>query len=175
VPKSSHEQIIRDEEEVLDLLQKNANESIDVIAKKCGFSRQKVWRIVKKLEKEKIIWGYTAICDSESLNFKHFTILAKRTMRPIEKDIASEFLTLRLESLLPEAFITIDTAEYIHGSFDWFISFYAENLIIAKRFCERLKEHYDQQIQSIELLEDIITARKQTLTNPQLKEQVKYL
>ena len=53
--KTSKKQIEEDERKIITDLQKNAKESIDVIAKKCGFSRQKVWRIIKRLEKNKII------------------------------------------------------------------------------------------------------------------------
>ncbi|MFH1101775.1 MAG: winged helix-turn-helix transcriptional regulator [Methanobacteriota archaeon] len=49
--KSSRKQIEADEKKVLLELQKNCKESLDKIAKRCGFSRQKTWRILKYLEK----------------------------------------------------------------------------------------------------------------------------
>jgi DNA-binding Lrp family transcriptional regulator len=61
MPKSSETRLRQDEEKILEILRTDAKASIDDIAKKCGFSRQKVWRIIKKLEEDKIIWGYTAI------------------------------------------------------------------------------------------------------------------
>ena len=39
--KSSKKQIYEDELKVISELQKNAKESIDVVAKNCGYSRQK--------------------------------------------------------------------------------------------------------------------------------------
>jgi len=39
MPKSSREQIDNDEQRILRELQNNSKESIDKIAKKCGFSR----------------------------------------------------------------------------------------------------------------------------------------
>jgi len=48
--KSSREQIDQDERKILSELVKNANENIDTIAKHCGFSRQKTWRMIKQLE-----------------------------------------------------------------------------------------------------------------------------
>ncbi len=39
--KSSKKQIDQDEKRVIEQLQRNSNESIDKIAKTCGFSRQK--------------------------------------------------------------------------------------------------------------------------------------
>ena len=42
MPKNSNEQIEQDEKKILHELSKNANKSINDIAKKLGFSRQKV-------------------------------------------------------------------------------------------------------------------------------------
>jgi len=90
--KSSTQQLVKDEQKILDVLKTNANENTDIIAKKCRFSRQKVRRIIKKLEKNKAIWGYTAVCDDESYNLKHFTMLTKRTKYPLTKRYAKKFL-----------------------------------------------------------------------------------
>jgi DNA-binding Lrp family transcriptional regulator len=53
--KNSREQLDKDERKIITELQKNSNESTDAIAKHCGFSRQKVWRTIKQLEKNHII------------------------------------------------------------------------------------------------------------------------
>jgi len=47
---TKNEPITEDEKKVLDALEKNGKESIDDIAKRCEFSRQKVWRIIKHFE-----------------------------------------------------------------------------------------------------------------------------
>ena len=62
MPKISKETRVKDERKVLEILQSNAKGSIDDIAKKCRFSRQKVWQIIKKLENEKAIWGLRRHC-----------------------------------------------------------------------------------------------------------------
>jgi DNA-binding Lrp family transcriptional regulator len=173
--KSSTQQLVKDEQKILDVLRTNANESIDVIAKKSGFSRQKVWRIIKKLEENKIIWGYTAICDDESYNLKHFTMLITRTTVPISQTILKEILTTRLDDLLPEAVIKIEHIEYTHGPFDGIFTFFAHDLMTAKRFCERFQSRFHLYIGGVELLEGILFIRKQMLRNPNLKKQIKYL
>ena len=45
MPKSSRKQTDEAEKKLLKILQKNSGDSIENIAKKCGFSKQKVWRI----------------------------------------------------------------------------------------------------------------------------------
>jgi len=175
MPKSRNQRLITDECKVIEVLQKNANENIDTIAKKCGFSRQKVWRIIKKLEKEKIIWGYTAICDDETYGLKHFTLLVKRTPNPVDKKMINEILTTRLEDIVPDAVIRMENIEFIHGSYDGLFSFWTDSLITAKRFCERFNERFPSYVANFELLETIITVRRESVRNPKLKEQIKYL
>ena len=106
--KTSTQQLLKDEKKVLDVLQTNAKDSIDVIAKKCKFSRQKVWRVIKKLEREKIIWGYSAIADDEFSGMKHYTMLMKRTTRPVDEKILDEIVNTRLDDLLPPGQIHIE-------------------------------------------------------------------
>jgi DNA-binding Lrp family transcriptional regulator len=175
VSKSSNKQLIKDEQKILDYLRTNANESIDIIAKKCGFSRQKVWRIMKKLEQDKVIWGYAAICDDEYYNLKHFTMLIKRTTAPIDDKIMQEIMQTRLDDMAPELGIIMENIEYVHGAFDGSFSFLADDLVTAKKFCERFLSRFNQYISSFELLEGIFFIRKQMLRNPQLKKQIKFL
>ena len=52
MPKSSKKQIVEDEKKIIKELQKNSKGSIVAIAKRCGCSKQKVRRIIKRLEKE---------------------------------------------------------------------------------------------------------------------------
>jgi len=52
--KRSSVQIEQDENKILDALEQHSKDSVDEIAKSCGFSRQKVWRIIKDLEKRKM-------------------------------------------------------------------------------------------------------------------------
>lgn len=175
MPKKNQTNQMDDELKILEILQKNAHKSIDDIAKTCGFSRQKVWRIIKKLEGEKTIWGYTAIYDQERYNMKHFTMMIKRTTVPLQQNILQEILTTRLDDILPGSLIKMENIEYIHGYYDGIFSFYAPDLIVAKRFCDRFKERFHQYIASADLLEGIFFVRNQTLTNPEIKKMVNYL
>jgi DNA-binding Lrp family transcriptional regulator len=173
--KSSTQQLVKDEKIILDVLRTNANESIDVIAKKCGFSRQKVWRIIKKLEKNKAIWGYATVCDDESYNLKHFTMLVKRTTLPVDQKMLQEILTTRLDDLIPDTFIRIENIQYLHGCFDGIFTFLAEDLVTAKKFYEQFNKRFNKYITAVELLESILIIRKQVVRNPRLKEQIKFL
>jgi DNA-binding Lrp family transcriptional regulator len=175
MPKSSKTRIMNDEKKVLDFLQTNAHESIDTIAKKCGFSRQKIWRIIKNLDKQKIIWGYTTVYDQERYNLQHYTMLIKRTTSPIDQKIIREILTTRLDDLLPGGEIIIEHIEYTHGGYDGVFTFFAPNLITAKKFCEQFLIRFHLYIDCVDLLEGIFFIRKQMLRNPNLKKQITYI
>jgi len=73
--KSSVKQIEQDERRILGELAKNANKSVNDIAETCGFSRQKVWRVINNLEKNHTIWGYIAVVNQEKLNKKDILCL----------------------------------------------------------------------------------------------------
>ena len=70
MPKTSKEQITDDEKKILWELQKNSKENVEKIAKKCGFSRQKIWRVIRRLEKNKTIWGYHAVVDDNKVGLQ---------------------------------------------------------------------------------------------------------
>lgn len=83
--KVSVQQIDEDEKKVIAELTKNSNQSIDQLAKRCRFSRQKIWRIIKKLEKNQTIWGYHAVVDYEKLHLKPYLLLIKKSHHPVRE------------------------------------------------------------------------------------------
>ena len=175
MPKQSKNQLIDDEQKILELLEADAQASIDVIAKKCSFSRQKVWRIIKRLEEEKRIWGYTVIYEHAPSNVRHFTMLMKRTTIPLDQKMLQEMLTTRLDDLLPDSVIKIENIEYVHGSYDGVFTFFAPDLITAKKFCDRFCQRFNRFVAGVDLLEGIFYVRNQTLQNPNLKQIIHYL
>ena len=151
-PKSSKEQVELDEFKVLRELQKNSKESIDTIAKNCGFSRQKVWRVIKRLEKNKTIWGYGAIIDSDKLNLQYFILCVKRSIKPLDKSIQEEVFDRKLDDYLPDALVTIEDVLWVNGNYDWIITFTAPGLRNAKKFCEKLMSLFGEHIDSYDLI-----------------------
>jgi len=175
MPKSSREQIREDELKVIKELQKNSNASIDNIAKNCGFSRQKVWRITKRLEKNKTIWGYSTIADVEKQNLTEYTVLIKRTNIPLTEKLAEDIIVRKIEDLLPSTRMKIENSYYVHGEYDWIIIFTAENIQQAKKFCETLNNIYQGYIKELHLMETMFTIQKQGLLNPEANKLKEFL
>jgi len=172
--KYSKEIIQQDDAIVLNILEQHAKESIDEIVKKCGFSRQKVWRIIKHLEEKKIIWGYAAIADQEVKDLKHFILLVKRTTTPIDNSMQKEVTYKKLDNYLPNV-VKIENIYLTHGRYDGIITFYAPDLRYAKKVLNDLSRRIGIYFQEYLLLETLFPIRKQGFKNPQIKDLVEYI
>ena len=172
--KNSREQIDADEKKVIRELQKNSKESIDKIAKRCGFSRQKVWRIIKRLEKNKTIWGYYAVVDNEKLDMKRYIMLIKRSNKPIG-DAINKIIDLTLHFKGEEIDVDVICSSYLHGHYDWMLIFTANDIKNAKKFSELLTKEYQHVISEIHLLEDIFSVKKCGVINPDLEKIREFL
>ena len=78
MPKRSKENIEKDTQQIIKVFQEDARISLNELAEKTGFSRQKIWRIIKNLEKNKTIWGYTTIIDEKKQKLNNYIILVKK-------------------------------------------------------------------------------------------------
>jgi DNA-binding Lrp family transcriptional regulator len=175
MPKRSRQQIAEDEKKILAELQKNANESIDTIAKHCKFSRQKVWRSIKRLEHDHYIWGYTAITDDAKQDRKHYVALIKKTTKPLDEATTNSAASTKLQDLVLSEGITIESSFYVHGQYDWIITFTAADIQHAKRFCEMLNITFTGYIAKITLEETLFWVRRQGIFNPEAKKLKEFI
>jgi len=175
MPKSSKDQIDEDEKKIIRLLQKNSEESIDKIAKRCGFSRQKVWRIKKKLEEKKIIWGYHAVIEEDRMEMKMYQILIKKTPAPMSKDIIDVMLSKDIRKELEKSGIIFYNSFYTQGYFDWSLCITATDIIKVKKFIEFLKIKFENLISDIQVLEVIFPLLKSGIDNPNLTDFREFL
>jgi DNA-binding Lrp family transcriptional regulator len=173
--KSSKKQIYEDGLKVIAELQKNAKESIDIIAKKCGFSRQKAWRIIKGLEENKTIWGYAAVVNEEKQEQKRYMILIKRTTLPIEEKLVDKITTRQLEKSASEIDIKIESSMFTHGTFDWVICFKAKDMMHAKKFSEIVNKTYWGYIGELHIMETLFPIRIQGILNPEIEKLKEFL
>jgi len=173
--KSSKKQIYEDELKVIAELQKNAKENIDTISKNCGYSRQKVWRIINRLEENKSIWGYAAVVNEEKQGLKSYIILIKRTTLPIDEKLADKIIKRQLENSASKIDIKIENSMLTHGTFDWVICFRAKNMIHAKKFNEIVNETYWGYIGEVHMMEILFPIRIQGILNPDIQKLKEFL
>jgi len=170
MPKSSVKQIEQDEKRILDELTKNANKSINDIAKTCGFSRQKVWRVINNLEKNHTIWGYVAVVDEEKLDKKSFIILMKRTNKPISQDFFNNVIERKLPARGKKIGVEMINSIFTHGIYDWIICFNAYDIRAAKAFVEEINKLFEGFASDIQLIEKMFSAVSCGVTNPDIKK-----
>ena len=170
MPKSSNEQIEKDEKKILEELKINANKSINDIAKTCGFSRQKVWRIVKNLEKNNTIWGYTAILDNQKLGKKRYQMLLKRSHQPVTKELLNHILDRKLKEKAKEMGVEYIDSIYANGYYDWILTFLADDLKSAKKVVELYKKLYEGLFSEIRLNEELFVMQKCGMDNPEIEK-----
>ena len=173
--KSSREQLAEDERKILAELQKNSKENIDTIAKHCGFSRQKAWRMIKQLEVKKLIWGYTAVFDEEKIGLTHFMLLVKRTAKQLEQTTADKIISRKVEDFAAELGITIESSFYTHGEYDWVTTFTAEGIIQAKKLADAFVTLHPGVIEKITVLQTLMFIRKHYVLNPDKKKLKDFL
>ena len=175
MPKSSKKQISEDEKKIIAELQNNSGDSIENIAKNCGFSRQKVWRIKKRLEKNKTIWGYSAIVDDEKLDVKRYMMLVKLKHLPIDNEVEKNMIEGIIDKLGAEIGISVKDSFWINGNYDYMVCFSADNLKKAKKFQEIFIRTYNSNIAELQLIENIVTIKKDGFMNPKIIETKKLL
>jgi DNA-binding Lrp family transcriptional regulator len=173
--KSSRDQIYKDEKKILSELVKNSNEKIETIAKHCGFSRQKTWRFIKQLEAKGLIWGYTAIFNEEKIGRMHFILMVKRTTKQIEEKTVDKIVSRKLEDLVAELGITIESSSYVHGEYDWILTFTAEDIKQAKKFSDSLVALHPGVIEKITIMQTLMFIRKHYILNPEKMKLKEFL
>ena len=168
--KSSKIQIEQDEKKILEELSKNATKSINDIAKTCHFSRQKVWRLIKNLEKNKTIWGYTAVLNYEKLNKKRYIMLMKRSNTPIPKETLNKILNREIKEKVKKMGVEYIDSIYINGSYDWILTFIANDLKTATSVVELYKKLHGGLFTDIKLNEEIFIVQKCGIDNPDIEK-----
>ena len=155
---------------ILAELMKNSKENIDTIAKHCGFSRQKAWRMIKQLEAKGLIWGYTAVIDDEKMGLIHFILMIKRTMEKMDEKVVDVIISTKTENIAKELGITIESSAYLHGEYDWILTITAEDIKQVKRFSDKLIALYPSGTEKITILQTLMFVRKHYVLNPERKK-----
>jgi DNA-binding Lrp family transcriptional regulator len=160
------EQLTDDELRVLHELQKTSKDSINTIAKTCGFSRQKVQRIVKRFEENNIIWGYTAITDEKKEGRIRYILLIKRSMNKIDRAIVKKIANIYFDKEFEKQGIFIETGYFLHGEYDWMVVFTAKNLRDAKKYSTLILEKYPNLIAKVTLMQAMFSTKRHHIKNP---------
>ncbi len=170
MPKASREQIADDEKKIIFEIQKNSKESIDKIAKRCGFSKQKVGRVIKRLEENKTIWGYHAVVDDNKIGLQQYFVLIKRTTKPFSKKHIDSIIKRVIKPEIAKMGIIVENVSYVHGEFDGIHIIRASNIVQVKKYCEVLSTLSKGYISDMIILEEMFPIEKNGIVNPNIEE-----
>jgi len=96
---------------------------------------------------------------------KEYVLLLKKTNKPVS-DLVNLIISRELEKQAKDIGVTIETSSYLHGSFDWMITFITEDIKQAKRFVEVFNRLYQSYVGEIFLLEEIFPVKTCGILNP---------
>ena len=170
MPKSRKEQIDADEKRILWDLQKNSKENVENIAKRCGCSRQKVWRLIKRLENNKTIWGYHAVVDDNKVGLQQYFVLIKRTNKAFSKEHIDSIIKRVIQTEIAKMEIIVENVSYVHGDFDGIHIIRASNVVQVKKYCETLSTLSKGYISHMTILEELFPIEKNGIVNPNIEE-----
>lgn len=166
MPKRTKATIAEETRNVLAALQENAKENIIETAQQCHMSKEKLLRTIRHLEKNRKIWGYTAIVDEQDLPYKKFILLLKRTMKKFDDTKMDDVVAKQFMPLFEPLGVRIESSYYIHGEYDWVLIFTAPDLLQAKKFSQILFEHYPGYAEKVDIMEILFTGRAHYVLNP---------
>jgi DNA-binding Lrp family transcriptional regulator len=139
------------------------------MTEKLGFSRQKIWRIIKRLEDNKTIWGYTAVINDDKLEKKRFIMIIKKSIKPMD-NLVDKIVELTMQRKGKEIGIQIEYSMFLHGEYDWMFVFLAEDMRAVKRFSQVLSQEYGDIISDIKIMENVFPVQKNGIVNPNVEK-----
>lgn len=139
--------------DVLESLLDDPTKSVGEIAQELNSYRQGVWRKKKKLEDEKIIWGYTAVIDQKKIGHQMYLVLLKT--KPMSRGFA-DLIVDRIEKNVPKNIgARLIDLFYVNGEYDWIMRFSAKNHATARRYYDTLRVVYEEYLLEKPVMVDV--------------------
>jgi DNA-binding Lrp family transcriptional regulator len=175
MPKNSITQIQQDQKKILEELSKNSHSTINEIANKLGFSRQKVWRIIKNLENDKTIWGYTAIIDDNKTGRKRFCVLLKKAPIKVTDNKLNIVINRDLVNIATKSGVTLESTYFFYGEYDGQICVTAENINQVRNFINDMQKKIGADFfKEIKILEVLVPIQIRGFPNPNIAQLKEY-
>jgi DNA-binding Lrp family transcriptional regulator len=96
-------------------------------------------------------------------------------MKQLEEKTVNIIATRKLEEMTADIGVTIESSYYVNGDYDWIITFTAENIRQAKKFCELLFALHAGVIEKITLMESLFMMKSHYILNPDPKALKEFL
>jgi DNA-binding Lrp family transcriptional regulator len=168
--KKSKKEISSNDKKILNAIQGNALQSSTEISKKTNLSCRTVQKTISRLEKDQVIWGYTAIIDDDITGRKRFFILLKRSQKPASEDKVNIVVKRELRKLATKLGVELEGSYYINGLYDWLMCITADGINQVKRFCNSFGTVFEgSYVSDIHILEVMFPVERNGFDNPKLE------
>jgi hypothetical protein len=101
--------------------------------------------------------------------------MAKKTNKQLPGKIYDDIISRKFEKHAKELGITIENSFYVHGEYDWAITFTAKDILQAKKVTDSFVETYPDYIQKTTIMQTLMFMRKQYVLNPDRKKLKDFL
>ena len=164
----------RNKKTLLESFLEDPTRSLRDIAKELESYRQKMWREKRKLERENIVWGYTAVVDESKFNHVLYVVLLK--MKPMNKELAELIITRKIREEPKKQNVRLINVLYVNGEYDWMIMFSAPNHATARRYYDSLRIAYHDHLLEKPVIIDInFSLVREGKINPEVQKLKEYV
>lgn len=151
--KKTKEQIKEDTDKIISSLKKHGS-NLKQVAKDTGFSRQKIWRNIKRLEEDGVICGYSTVINQRKTDKRRFILLLKRKCIPFSDGIdILDSSALQREAKLSR--VEIEDVMLTNGYYDMVITVLAKSIVAVNSFNESLCYLFQALIDDIIVLDGL--------------------
>ena len=142
--------------------------------KELEISRSTIKKVIKNFEKDNTIWGYSPIVDVTKLGKKVYMILFK--IKPsMYKNFKKVFKHADINVNNPNNDIYFISSGYTQGHYDFYMKVIAEDIVTVKFYVDNVVSDYSTDIESYEILRELLPIRKCGKVNPELKHKIDIL
>ena len=169
---TSRNQIKADEERVgLELL-RNPNQDAASIARECGLSKQKVWRVLKQFEERGVIFSHPACLNMKKLGKRSFLVLIERSIKPIDDNFIQHMIDPTLIKALVEQDIkaVVEDCYLLNGVYDWAFIVTVEEHRDLLKFLDLWRKYYGEYFSRITQSEIMWFNLRNSTQNPNPEE-----
>ena len=178
MPRVSKKQNEIDIKNVINALLRDPNASVDSIGTVCQLSQQQVYRVLRILEEDKIVFGNPMLIDLSKLGKKRFIIMAKRSYgSPNDNTLKSASYSAQfLEGLAKDRIDIIPEDDYTcSGEFDMVTVIIADSILQANKYVEYLRNVSAGYFSSFSIVEVLFTTRKNMRMTPEVSQFTDYV
>lgn len=169
---ATRDQIRIDEDRLATELLKDPSQNVPTLAKKCGLSKQKAWRIVRKLEESGAILSYPSNLNMKNIGKRSFLILFERSSKMVDDNLIEQLtmpdITVELEREGIQA--VVEDSYILNGVYDWAIVITVSEHKDLIKFLEYWRKYYGEYYARVTQSEIMWVAKRNGAINTNFSE-----